>query len=54
MKIGGIANKANKIRMKKNEIKLCKKLGILPQDAKQKIAFKSYDWQLYLENYKDN
>ena len=39
---------------KKNEIKLCKKLGILPQDAKQKIAFKSYDWQLYLENYKDN
>lgn len=39
---------------KKNEIKLCQRLGILPPDTKPKIEFKSYNWQLYLDKYKDN
>ncbi len=37
---------------KKKMIELLKKLSIVPQDKHPKIKFKSYDWTLYLENYK--
>ncbi len=37
---------------KKNMIKLLKKLKIVPVDAKPKIKFSKYNWDLFLENYK--
>ena len=38
---------------KKNILKLCQKLDILPDDVKPKIEYKIYNWDLYLNNYKD-
>ena len=37
---------------KRNEKKLCRKLGIIPPNARPKIKYKSYNWNLYLDNYK--
>jgi hypothetical protein len=37
---------------KNKQIKLIKKLGIIPSDASPKIKYKSYNWDLYLKNYK--
>ncbi len=37
---------------KKNMIKLVKQLDIVPADKNPTIKFKSYDWTLYLQNYK--
>jgi hypothetical protein len=37
---------------KRNEIKLCRKLNIIPASAKPQIKYKHYDWNLYLNNYK--
>lgn len=36
---------------KKGMIRLLKEKAIVPQEAKPKIKFKSYDWTLYLNNY---
>ena len=38
---------------KKNMLKLVKKLDIVPQDKNPHISFKKYDWNLYLNNYKN-
>ena len=38
---------------KKNMLKLVKKLDIVPQDKYPHISFKKYDWNLYLNNYKN-
>ncbi|MES2775852.1 MAG: DUF547 domain-containing protein [Bacteroidota bacterium] len=56
---------ANKIRLpvlmswfrkdfggKKKMIELVQQLSIIPANIKPKIAFKKYDWTLFLENYK--
>jgi len=37
---------------KKKMIELLKQLSIIPVDKNPKVKFKSYDWALYLENYK--
>lgn len=37
---------------KKKMIELLKQLSIIPVDKNPKVKFKSYDWTLYLENYK--
>ncbi len=37
---------------KKKMLRLVKSLNIVPEKANPPIAFKSYDWTLYLENYK--
>lgn len=37
---------------KKKMIELLKQLSIIPVDKNPKIKFKTYDWTLYLENYK--
>ncbi|MFS8082153.1 MAG: DUF547 domain-containing protein [Ginsengibacter sp.] len=39
---------------KKNMLKLVKKLDIVPEDKYPRISFKKYDWNLYLNNYKQN
>ena len=38
---------------KKNMLVLAKKYGIVPEDRKPSISFKKYDWNLYLNNYKN-
>ncbi len=38
---------------KKNMKLLLKKLSIIPADKNPTIVFKKYDWQLFLENYKN-
>jgi thiol-disulfide isomerase/thioredoxin len=38
---------------KKNMLKLIKKYDIVPQDKYPHISFKKYDWNLYLDNYKN-
>ena len=38
---------------KKNMLKLVKKLDIVPQDKYPHISFKKYDWNIYLNNYKN-
>ncbi len=37
---------------KKKMIELLQQLSIVPADKKPKIKFKTYDWTLYLQNYK--
>jgi len=37
---------------KKKMIELLKQLSIIPVDKNPKVKFKSYDWALYLKNYK--
>lgn len=37
---------------KRKMIELLKQLSIIPVDKNPKVKFKSYDWTLYLENYK--
>ena len=37
---------------KKGMIKLLQQLSIVPSDKRPKIKFKTYDWTLYLQNYK--
>ncbi len=37
---------------KKKMIELLKELSIVPNDKKPRIKFKTYDWTLYLQNYK--
>ena len=37
---------------KKKMIELLKQLSIIPVDKNPKVKFKSYDWTIYLENYK--
>ena len=37
---------------KKKMIALLQQLSIVPADTKPKIKFKTYDWTLYLQNYK--
>jgi thiol-disulfide isomerase/thioredoxin len=37
---------------KKKMIELLRQLSIVPADKKPKIKFKTYDWSLYLQNYK--
>ena len=38
---------------KKNMLQLVKKYKIVPQDKQPSISFKKYDWNLYLNNYKN-
>lgn len=38
---------------KKNILKLCKKLEIIPSNPKPTIKYKPYNWELYLNNYKE-
>ena len=38
---------------KKKVLKLCKELKIIPEDAKPSISYKPYNWDLYLNNYKE-
>ena len=38
---------------KKNILKICRGLNILPSDIQPIIKYKPYNWELYLNNYKD-
>ncbi len=39
---------------KKNILNLCEQLEIIPVNTKPTIQYQPYDWELYLNNYKDN
>lgn len=38
---------------KKNMVVLVKKYGIVPEEKNPSVSFKKYDWNLYLNNYKN-
>ena len=38
---------------KEGELQICRDLGIIPKMAKPAISYNGYNWDLYLENYKN-